>query len=63
MTPSGPTPKDLETIAAFIDQRLSPEEREEFMRRLDAEEALYEVFVETVRYREEAAKDEEGEVV
>ncbi len=50
---SGLSSQDLERIAAFIDRRLSPEERREFMARLDAEEQLYEVFVETVRYRDQ----------
>ena len=61
MTSNGPPLKDLETIAAFIDRRLPPEERAEFLERLDREEALYEVFVETVRFRdEEVAEDVEG---
>ena len=61
MTPSGLPPKDLETIAAFIDQRLPPEERAEFLERLDREEDLYEVFVEIVRFRdEEMAEGIEG---
>ena len=53
MTDSGPDPRDQELIAAFIDRRMSPEDRQAFMRRLDEEEALYEVFVETVRYRDQ----------
>ena len=51
----GVSGRDLETIAAFIDRRLSAEERRAFMRRLDTEEELYEVFVETVRYRDQSA--------
>ena len=53
MTSTDVSPRDQELIAAFIDRRLSAEERQAFMRRLDAEEALYEVFVETVRYRDQ----------
>ena len=53
MTDSGPDPRDQELIAAFIDRRMSLEERQAFMRRLDDEEALYEVFVETVRFRDQ----------
>lgn len=52
MTDTGLSPHDQEMIAAFIDRRLSPEERQGFMERLDSEEELYEVFVETVRYRD-----------
>lgn len=48
-------PRDQELIAAFIDQRLSPEDRTAFMRRLDENEALYEVFAETVRFRDQQA--------
>ncbi len=47
--------RDQELIAAFIDQRLSPEERAAFMRRLDEDEALYEVFAETVRFHDQEA--------
>ena len=61
MTSNGPPPKDLETIAAFIDRRLPPEERAEFLERLDREEALYEVFVETVRFRDEEVADDAGD--
>ncbi len=46
------TPGDLETLAAFLDRRLTLSERQEFMGRLDREPELYEVFVDTVRYRE-----------
>lgn len=58
-------PEDLKLIAAFIDRRLSEEERKTFLERVDADEALYEVFVETVRSREEMAQEtaEGGEVV
>ena len=52
MTETGLSPRDQELIAAFIDRRLSAEDRRAFMQRLDAEEDLYEVFVETVRYRD-----------
>ena len=55
MTDSGLEPRDLELIAAFIDRRLSEEERRAFQERLDNEEALYEVFTETVRYRDQRA--------
>ncbi|MFQ5349452.1 MAG: hypothetical protein ACE5EG_03295 [Thermoanaerobaculia bacterium] len=55
MTSSGLDPHDQEMIAAFIERRLSEEERRAFMKRLDDEEALYEVFVETVRYRDQEA--------
>ena len=55
MTDSGLEPRDLELIAAFIDRRLSEEERRTFQERLDSEEALYEVFTETVRYRDQRA--------
>ena len=53
MTDSGLKPRDLEMIAAFVDRRLSEEERRAFQERLDKEEALYEVFAETVRYRDQ----------
>jgi hypothetical protein len=56
MTQTGLPPGDLEKIAAFLDHRLPEEERREFLDRLDSDEALYEVFVETVRYREEASR-------
>lgn len=46
-------PRDQELIAAFIDKRLSAEERTVFMRRLDEDEALYEVFSETVRFQDQ----------
>ena len=52
-TNSGVDPRDQERIAAFIDQRLSAEDRQEFLKRLDEEQELYEVFVETVRYRDQ----------
>jgi hypothetical protein len=55
MTQIGLPPGDIEKIAAFLDHRLPEEERREFLDRLDSDEALYEVFVETVRYREESA--------
>ncbi len=58
----GPSLDDAELIAAFIDRQLSPEERRRFLERLDREEALYEVFVETVRYCEEGT-GEGAEVV
>lgn len=51
----GLSPADVELIAAFIDRRLLGEERRAFLERLDRDEALYEVFVETVRYRDQAA--------
>ena len=54
MTTSNLAPKDAELIAAFVDRRLPKEERQAFMERLDSDEALYEVFVETVRYCDEA---------
>ena len=47
--------RDQELIAAFIDQRLSEEEREAFMQRLDEDEELYEVFAETVRLHDQEA--------
>lgn len=47
--------QDQELIAAFIDQRLSAEERAAFIRRLDEDEALYEVFAETVRFHDQQA--------
>lgn len=47
-------PRDLEAIAALLDGRLSGSERERFLERLDQEAALYEVFVEAVRHREES---------
>ncbi len=53
--------KDLELIAAFIDRRLSTGERAAFLERLDAEPALYEVFVDTVR-SQETASTEVGEI-
>lgn len=62
MTTRDLAPEDAELIAAFIDRRLSEKERRAFMGRLDTEEALYEVFVETVRYRDQGS-DEPGEVV
>ncbi len=52
MTDTGLTAGDAEMIAAFLDRQLSEAERVEFMERLDREPVLYEVFVETVRYRE-----------
>lgn len=55
MTDKGLEPADVEMIAAFLDRRLSERERLEFMERLDRDPALYEVFVETVRYRESGA--------
>lgn len=61
MTPTGPLPEDLETIAAFIDHRLAPAERRAFLERLDREVELYEVFVETVRCRDEDAEPGEEE--
>ena len=51
----GLQPEDQELIAAFIDQRLSAEERRACMERLDRDEALYEVFVETVRFHDQQA--------
>lgn len=53
MTKRNLAPSDAELIAAFIDKKLSGEERQAFMERLDKEEALYEVFVETVRFRDQ----------
>ena len=53
MTNSGLDPQDQELIAAFIDRRMLAEDRQAFMRRLNEEEALYEVFVETVRFRDQ----------
>jgi hypothetical protein len=53
MPNSGLEPRDQELIAAFIDRRMPAEERRAFIERLDREEALYEVFVETVRSREQ----------
>ena len=55
MTNGGLEPRDQELIAAFIDGRMEEEERRAFMKRLDEEEALYEVFVESVRYRDQQA--------
>lgn len=55
MTNSDLDPQDQEMIAAFIDRRMSAEDRQAFMKRLDEEEALYEVFVETVRFRDQEA--------
>lgn len=55
MTPRDLQPQDAELIAAFIDRRLPEKERQAFMERLDSDEALYEVFVETVRCRDELA--------
>ena len=55
MTHSGLDPRDQELIAAFIDQRMSPVDRQAFMQRLDEEGDLYEVFVETVRFRDQEA--------
>ncbi|MFQ5525917.1 MAG: hypothetical protein ACE5GX_06600 [Thermoanaerobaculia bacterium] len=55
MTPSDPATADAELIAAFIDGRLPEDEREAFLQRLDEEPALYEVFAETVRCRDELA--------
>lgn len=52
MIDRGLNPGDSEMIATFLDGRLSESERREFMERLDRDEALYEVFVESVRYRE-----------
>ena len=52
MTNGGLDTRDQELIAAFIDGRMPEEERRAFMRRLDEEEGLYEVFVETVRFRD-----------
>ena len=49
MSERKPSTEDLETLAAFLDQRLPPEERQAFLLRLDSEEALYEVFVESAR--------------
>lgn len=46
-------PLDQELLAAFIDRRMSEVDRRAFMKRLDQEEALYEVFTETVRYRDQ----------
>ena len=63
MTTNGLTPGDAELIAAFLDKRLSETERQSFLERLDNEEALYEVFVETVRYREEEARSSTATVV
>lgn len=48
-------PRDLEAIAAFLDGRLSGSDRERFLERLDREAALYEIFVEAVRHRDESA--------
>lgn len=53
MTSNGLARDDVETIAAFLDRRLSEVERQAFLERLDRDQALYEVFVETVRYREQ----------
>jgi hypothetical protein len=55
MTDTGLTAGDAETIAALLDRRLSRSERRQLMERLDREPALYEVFVETVRYRQSKA--------
>ncbi len=52
MIDRGIEPGDSELIAAFLDGRLSNSERREFLERLDRDEALYEVFAETVRYRQ-----------
>lgn len=53
MTDPKLAPSDLELLAAFIDQRLSGAERRAFLERLEVDERLYEVFVETVRTRDE----------
>lgn len=63
MSDTSLSPSDSETIAAFLDQRLSEEERRAFIERLDREPALYEVFVETVRYRESQEAGAGAEVV
>lgn len=55
MTARDLTSEDTEQIAAYLDQTMSQSEREAFARRLDVEEALYEVFVDTVRFREQAS--------
>lgn len=55
MKDRGLEPGDAEMIAAFLDRRLSDRERRDFMERLDRDEALYELFVETVRHREGSA--------
>ena len=52
MTDTGLTPGDSELIAAFLDRQLTSDERRDFLERLDREPALYDVFVETVRYRD-----------
>lgn len=54
-TSSGLDARDQEMIAAFIDRRLSAEDRRAFMARIAEDEALYEVFVETVRFRDQQA--------
>ncbi len=48
-------PGDSEMIAALLDRQLSDPQRRDLLERLDRDEALYEVFVETVRYRESGA--------
>ena len=53
MTNSGLDSRDQQLIAAFIDRRMSAEERQVFMKRLDEEDDLYEVFTETVRCRDQ----------
>lgn len=45
--------EDAELIAAYLDRQLSAEEQGAFLQRLDAEAALYETFVDTVRFRDE----------
>ena len=62
MTDSGLRPVDAEQIAAFVDRRLPEEERQAFLERLDQDEAFYQVFVDTVRFREQA-EEKTGTVI
>ena len=62
MTDNGPRPVDAELIAAFVDRRLPEEERQALLERLDQDEAFYQVFVDTVRFREQA-EDKTGTVI
>ncbi len=51
---------DLEDLAAYLDGRLSDERRTQVEERLLRDEDYYDVFMETVRYREEQGQAEGG---
>lgn len=44
--------RDLQLISKLVDGRLEGKEREAALERIEGDEALYEIFVETARYRE-----------